>query len=105
MGFFLQLLLNGVSTGFLYGISAIGFILIYRSGGLLNFAHGGMMSFGAFLFFALSVQADWPIILSFAVTLAGSFASWGFSLKNASFALFSREKPDSQNPDHTWDWR
>jgi branched-chain amino acid transport system permease protein len=73
MEFFLQLLLNGVSLGFLYGISAISFILIYRSGGLLNFAHGGMMAFGAFAFFAFSVWADWPIILSFAITLAGSF--------------------------------
>jgi len=74
MEFFLQLLLNGVSTGFLYGISAIGLILIFRSGGLLNFAHGGMMAFGAFLFFTLSVQANWPIIVSFVVTLTSSFA-------------------------------
>ena len=74
MDFFLKLLLDGVSVGFLYGISAIGLILIYRSGGLLNFAHGGMMSFGAFLFFALSVRADWPVIISFAVTLLGGFA-------------------------------
>ncbi len=74
MEFFLKLLLNGVSVGFLYGISAIGLILIYRSGGLLNFAHGGMMSFGAFLFFALSVQANRPIIVSFAVTLVSGFA-------------------------------
>jgi branched-chain amino acid transport system permease protein len=73
MIFFLQLLLNGVSLGFLYGISALGFILIYRTGGLLNFAHGGMMAFGAFVFFALSVWADCPIILSFAITLASSF--------------------------------
>ncbi|MCP4575023.1 MAG: branched-chain amino acid ABC transporter permease [Deltaproteobacteria bacterium] len=73
MIFFLQLLLNGVSLGFLYGISALGFILIYRTGGLLNFAHGGMMAFGAFVFFALSVWADYPIILSFAITLASSF--------------------------------
>ncbi len=74
MKFFLQLLLDGVSSGFLYGISAIGLILIYRSGGFLNFAHGGMMAFGAFLFFALSVLADWPIILSLVATLASSFA-------------------------------
>jgi branched-chain amino acid transport system permease protein len=74
MAFFLQLSLDGVSLGFLYGISAIGFVLIYRSCGLMNFAHGGIMGFGAFLFFALSVWADWPVILSFLVTLAGSFA-------------------------------
>ncbi len=74
MAFFLQLLLDGVSLGFLYGISAIGFILIYRSCGLMNFAHGGIMGFGAFLFFAFSVWADWPVVVSFMVTLASSFA-------------------------------
>lgn len=73
MVFFLQLLLDGVSMGFLYGISAMGFILIYRSGGFLNFAHGGIMTFGAFVFFSLSVWADWPVIVSFAMTLASSF--------------------------------
>ena len=73
MAFFLQLLLNGVLLGFLYGISAIGFVLIYRSSGFLNFAHGEMIAFGAFAFLALSAWADWPIILSLTVTLAGSF--------------------------------
>lgn len=71
---FFQLFLDGVSVGLLYGISAIGFILIYRSYGLLNFAHGGMMGFGAFLFFALSAWANWPVIIAFAVTLVCSFA-------------------------------
>ena len=73
MAFFLQLLLDGVSLGFLYGISAIGFVLIYRSSCLLNFAHGGMIAFSAVVFLALSTWAGWPIILSFAITLAGSF--------------------------------
>ena len=73
MVFFLQLLIDGLSLGFLYGISALGFILIYRSGGFLNFAHGGIMTFGAFAFFVLSVRADWPVIISFAITLAISF--------------------------------
>ena len=74
MEFFLQLSLDGVSLGLLYGISAIGFILIYRSSGMLNFAHGGMIGFGAFLFFALSAWANWPVIIAFAVTLVCSFA-------------------------------
>ncbi|EFK11864.1 amino acid or sugar ABC transport system, permease protein [delta proteobacterium NaphS2] len=73
MEFLLQLSLDGVSLGLLYGISAIGFILIYRSSGLLNFAHGGMIGFGAFLFFALSAWANWPVIIAFAVTLVCSF--------------------------------
>ncbi len=74
MEFFLQYLLNGASLGILYGISAMGFILIYRSGGFLNFAHGALMGFGAFLFFSLSVRTGGSLILSFIITLILSFA-------------------------------
>ena len=37
MDFFLQLLINGVSIGFLYGLSAMGFVMIFKSSSVLNF--------------------------------------------------------------------
>ena len=67
MDFFLQLLINGVSIGFLYGLSAMGFVMIFKSSSVLNFAHG------AFLFLALVTWAQLPIALAFVVTLAGAF--------------------------------
>jgi len=74
MEFFFQLLVNGISLGFLYALSALGFVMIFKSSSVLNFAHGELLAMGAFLFLVLSAWAKFPIILAFAVTLAGSFA-------------------------------
>jgi len=74
MDFFLQLLVNGISLGFLYALSALGFVMIFKSSSVLNFAHGELLAIGAFIFLVLSAWAKLPIILAFALTLIGSFA-------------------------------
>ncbi|MBW1785737.1 MAG: branched-chain amino acid ABC transporter permease [Deltaproteobacteria bacterium] len=74
MEFFLQLLVNGISLGFLYALSALGFVMIFKSSSVLNFAHGELLAIGAFLFLVLSAWAKLPIILAFILTLLGSFA-------------------------------
>ncbi len=74
MEFFLQLLVNGISLGFLYALSALGFVMIFKASSVLNFAHGELLALGAFLFLVLAAWAKLPIILAFALTLIGSFA-------------------------------
>jgi branched-chain amino acid transport system permease protein len=66
--------INGLSLGFLYALAALGFVMIFKSSSVLNFAHGELMAIGAFLFLVLSTWAKLPIWLSFFITLAGSFA-------------------------------
>ena len=73
MEFFLQLLVNGVSLGFVYALSALGFVMIFKSSSVLNFAHGELLAIGAFLFFVLSSSLRLPIALAFFLTLIGSF--------------------------------
>ncbi|UCB48016.1 MAG: branched-chain amino acid ABC transporter permease [Deltaproteobacteria bacterium] len=73
MEFFLQLLVNGVSLGLLYALAALGFVMIFKSSSVLNFAHGELMAIGAFLFLVLSAWAKLPIIVAFGLTLIGSF--------------------------------
>jgi len=77
MEFFLQLLVNGLSLGFLYALSALGFVMIFKSSSVLNLAHGELLAIGAFLFLVLSTWAKLPIVLAFFLTLVGSF-SLGF---------------------------
>ena len=77
MEFFLQLLVNGISLGFLYALSALGFVMIFKSSSVLNLAHGELLATGAFLFLVLSSWAKLPIVLAFAFTLIGTF-SLGF---------------------------
>lgn len=74
MEFFLQLMLNGLSLGFLYALSALGFVMIFKSSSVLNLAHGELLAIGAFMFLVLSAWADLPIVLAFALTFMGTFA-------------------------------
>ena len=74
MDFFIQLLVNGISIGLLYGLSAMGFVMIFKSSSVLNFTHGELLAFGAFLFLALITWAKLPLPVAFLATLAGCFA-------------------------------
>ena len=44
----LQLVLNGLAVGCIYGLVALGFVLIYKTTELVNFAQGDFMMLGAF---------------------------------------------------------
>ena len=48
MDIVLQLLLNGLAVGCIYGLVALGFVLIYKTTELVNFAQGDLMMLGAF---------------------------------------------------------
>lgn len=73
MEFFLQLLVNGICVGLLYGISAMGFVMIFKASSVLNFAHGELLALGAFFFLSLVTWGKLPIAASFILTLVGCF--------------------------------
>jgi branched-chain amino acid transport system permease protein len=73
MEFFFQLLINGLCIGLLYGLSAMGFVMIFKSSSVLNFAHGELLAIGAFFFFMLITWLKIPILLAFVLTLIASF--------------------------------
>lgn len=73
MDFFLQLLVNGICIGLLYGISAMGFVMIFKASSVLNFAHGELLALGAFIFLSLATWGKIPIAAAFLLTLAGCF--------------------------------
>jgi branched-chain amino acid transport system permease protein len=74
MEFFLQLLIQGLSIGFLYALAALGFVMIFKSSSVLNFAHGELLAIGAFIFLVFSVRWNLPIPFAFLLTLVGTFA-------------------------------
>ena len=43
-----QQLLNGLTNGSIYALMAVGVTMIYKSLGMLNFAHGDTMMVGTF---------------------------------------------------------
>jgi branched-chain amino acid transport system permease protein len=46
-GFYVEVLLGGLMSGVLYGLVALGFVLIFKASGVFNFAQGAMVLFAA----------------------------------------------------------
>ena len=65
-----QLLLDGAVTGLVYGVLAMGIILVYRSSRVINFAAGNLGLPGAGIVALLNLRYDVPIVLSIAAGLA-----------------------------------
>ena len=69
-----QSLVLGLVTGLTYAAFAAGFVLIYRSTGVLNLAHGEVGAFGVALFVLLLAQYGLNWWLSFVLALAACAA-------------------------------
>ena len=52
------LLFKGLSLGFLYALSAMGFVLMFKTGRVINLAHGQMMAMGAYIFLLISFSME-----------------------------------------------
>jgi branched-chain amino acid transport system permease protein len=69
MDFLLEVLVGGLLSGVMYSLVAIGFVLIYKTSGVLNFAQGAQLLFAALTFVSL-VEREVPFIAALAITLA-----------------------------------
>jgi len=74
----LQLVVNGAAAGCIYGLIALGFVLIYKATEMVNFAQGDIMMLGGFL--AFSLIAHWGLnywvgaLLAIVITAAFGYA-------------------------------
>jgi branched-chain amino acid transport system permease protein len=69
MSQFLQLLFEGVSLGATYALIALGFVVIYRASGVINFAQGAMLLLGAYLISWFAVDVGVPFLLAVLVAM------------------------------------
>jgi branched-chain amino acid transport system permease protein len=70
---FVQVIVDGLATGSLYGALALAVVLIYRSTGIVNFAQGELAMFSTFIAWGL-IQAGLPLAGALLGALALSFA-------------------------------
>ena len=73
MSYFFQLVISGIVVGSIYALSALGFVLIYKSSRVLNIAHGQIIASGAFITYALTVWVGIHIALSFILSMIITF--------------------------------
>ena len=79
--FFVEVLVGGLLSGVMYSLVAIGFVLIYKTSGVLNFAQGAMVLFAALTFVSL-VEHGFPFAAALVVTLA-AMTALGFGIERA----------------------
>ena len=76
---FLQVLITGLGQGCLYGLIALGFVLIYKATEIVNFAQGELLMMGAFFAVTYAGILGLPFWLAFLLTIV-SMAVFGYLL-------------------------
>jgi branched-chain amino acid transport system permease protein len=67
---FLQLLVAGVALGAIYALVALGFVVVFKSTGTINFAHGGFVLLGVYLTYNYHVTWGVPFYVSMLMAMA-----------------------------------
>ncbi|HEY9472215.1 MAG TPA: branched-chain amino acid ABC transporter permease [Mycobacteriales bacterium] len=69
MQVFLQTVIGGLSLGAIYALVAMGFTLVYRTMGLVNFAHGDVVMVGAYVASTFYITAKLPFAVAMVVAM------------------------------------
>ncbi|MDU6325475.1 branched-chain amino acid ABC transporter permease, partial [Bradyrhizobium sp.] len=72
--FLIQLLVNGLVVGTLYGVVAMSFVLIYKATQVVNFAQGELLLIGAWVCWLLLTKYQVPFWVGMPLTLVFMFA-------------------------------
>src|SRR4051812_35713457 len=79
MSSYVLFLLLGLGSGAVYGILALGLVLKHRAAGVVDFSHGAVAMFVAYVFLALRadgvLQLPW-IVLPHAIDLGSPLGTW-----------------------------
>jgi branched-subunit amino acid ABC-type transport system permease component len=86
------ILSNGLVIGAIYGLVALGITLVYKKSGVLNFAHGEVGMWGAFVFYVFLVEQHRPYLVAAAIGVATSAV-----LGCATFLVLARRRHDPLN--------
>lgn len=65
-----RLSVEGVKFGLIIAICAVGLSLIFGTTGLVNFAHGEMVTWGALVAFFFNVTVGWPMLVAAPIAIA-----------------------------------
>jgi branched-chain amino acid transport system permease protein len=93
VGKFVQLVVDGLSSGSVYGAIALAIVLVNQATGLINFAQGGMAVLAAYVAWWLTTH-DVPLILAILVSILFSFV-FGAVVERWLMRRFERGDPDT----------
>jgi branched-chain amino acid transport system permease protein len=71
---FVQLVLNGLGKGAVFALLALGFVVIFKATGVVNFAHGSFVMFGGYLVVVTRDSVGWAAAAIIGIVGAGLLA-------------------------------
>ena len=92
-GTFIQLVIDGLSTGSIYAALALAIVLVNQATGLINFAQGGMAVLSAYIAWSLNGFGI-PLILAIVAAIVVSFFL-GALIERYLIRRFERGDPDT----------
>lgn len=86
--------LNGIAVGAIYAIVALGFVLVFKATGVLNFAHGSFLMLSGYLAVTLLARMDLPflaglVIIAVVMAVVGVVLHYGVMQWMIGKAFFS----------------
>lgn len=66
----IQLIINGLIVGLLYGVVGMCFVLVYKSTQIVNFAQGEFLLVGSWVCWSVLIYLELPFIVGFLLTMA-----------------------------------
>lgn len=82
---FLTLFVTGVAQGAVIAIVALGFLLIYKATGVVNFAQGDLVTLGTYIAVWASADQELPLLVSYAIAVVALFAV-GVAIERFAYA-------------------
>jgi branched-chain amino acid transport system permease protein len=94
MAYFIQLVIEGLATGSIYGALALAIVLVNRATGLINFAQGAMAVLSTFVAYFFAVRLGVPLIVAVVIAIVFAFLL-GAALERVIVRPFERGDPDT----------
>jgi branched-chain amino acid transport system permease protein len=82
---FVSLFVTGVAQGAVFAVVALGFLLIHKATGVINFAQGDLVTLGAYIAIWAATDLELPLLGAYAVAVA-ALAAVGVLIERFAYA-------------------
>lgn len=89
---FVALTASGIAYGAILALVALGFVVLYKATGVVNFAHGDLVTLGAYVAVWAVVDMGLPIVFGYLATLVLMFVA-GVALERVAHAPLRKRPP------------
>ena len=89
---FVALLVSGLAFGAIVALVAVGFLVVQKASGVINFAHGDLVTLGTFVAIWLIGDLGLPILLAYLLAMVLMFGA-GVAIERVAFAPLSKREP------------